>query len=97
MKTKSRFNKKGPIIKTRPDKRKPTTDLHFIHHKYRLIMAKNVYSVIIFFHAATGRQPAKYRNVSNPDSLAYKARKWGGWYMNLYHKENGQFSHRIYV
>jgi hypothetical protein len=60
-------------------------------------MAKQIFNVIIFFHSETGRIPAKYRNVSNPESLANKARKWGGWYMNLYKVENKAYSHRIYL
>jgi hypothetical protein len=54
-------------------------------------MQKKLFTAIIFFDPSTGRQPAKYRNISNPASFCRFAKNSGAIYCNWYSKESREF------
>ena len=54
-------------------------------------MQKKLFTAIIFFDSSTGKQPAKYRNISNPQSFSRFAQKAGAVYANWYSKETREF------
>jgi len=54
-------------------------------------MQKKLFTAIIFFEPSTGRQPAKYRNISNAQSFAKFAQRSGAIYANWYSKETREF------
>jgi hypothetical protein len=59
-----------------------------------ITMQKKLFTAIIFFDASTGRQPAKYRNISNPASFVRFAKNSGAIYCNWYSKETREFTGR---
>jgi hypothetical protein len=60
-------------------------------------MQKKLYNAIVFFPPNLGRQPAKYRNISNPASFARFALRSGASYVNWYDKETKEYINRSYV
>jgi hypothetical protein len=54
-------------------------------------MQKKLFTAIIFFEPSTGRQPAKYRNISNAQSFAKFAQRSGAIYANWYDKYTKEF------
>jgi hypothetical protein len=54
-------------------------------------MQKKLLTAIIFFEPSTGKQPAKYRNISNAQSFARFAQRAGAVYANWYDKYTREF------
>lgn len=60
-------------------------------------MPKETYNAIIFFKPEKNLRPRKYRNVIDNNKFDQFLQQIGAWYVNLYQKKSGQFSHRKYV